>query len=57
MRDLILFIFSERLVYADGRALVSEGVNHADKVPVDGMKAVDGLIAVFTVTITEDPTK
>lgn len=33
----------------------SDGVNHADKMSVPGMPAVDGLVAVLTVSITATP--
>jgi hypothetical protein len=40
---------------ADGGFTFADGVNHADKMSVPGMPAVDGLVAVLTVSITATP--
>jgi hypothetical protein len=38
-----------------GYTTFADGVNHADKMSVPGMPAVDGLVAVLTVSITATP--
>jgi len=50
------FTYSADIAYTSGLlANSSDGVNHASSVGINGANAVDGLVAVVTISITEKP--
>jgi hypothetical protein len=50
------FVYHTSVTYVAGYAdNTSIGINHNGSVPVNGANAIDGLVAVFTVTITTTP--
>ncbi|KAG6853086.1 hypothetical protein C0991_006980 [Blastosporella zonata] len=51
------YTYQSDIIYVSGLlANTSYGINHNLTVAVDGVNAVDGLVAVLTVKITEKPT-
>jgi hypothetical protein len=50
------YVYQTSVVYASGLlANSSDGINHAGEIHVDGLPAVDGLVALMTVRILQRP--